>query len=504
MKNIYILNFIVAMVLFSSCADLNQDPESSIDKDNFYQTENDVETAVNGIYSIFKSEGYLTLYNNVLIYIGDMSTDYARAGRSLNNVHSKELSNCAVQPTNDVTNRAWWQSYVGINRANVVIDKLAKNTNLDNSTKERYTNEAKFLRALNYFNLVRLFGSVPLVINDGEGEGQPRTPVDEVYAQIVSDFEAARNLPEEYTGSTGGRPTPEAAVACLSKVYLTWAQTDSEKGKSNRKEFYQKSLDYANHVINSGKYKLIEKFIDLFSVDKKNGSEHIFSIQHSNNENYTGHCPFSTGWSDSEPMLTTTDTIWWSRMDNADQRKEYSWAKTLWNPNTNSYFTYKVPRFRKYIDTINYAKDQFAGRNTNNVYIRYAEILLIKAEVENELNGPTVEAYEAINEVRRRAYRHFPVTQVSKDDLPNGLTQDEFREKLQRERFDEFILEGQRWFDLVRWKILVKTVKPWKPLISERNYLFPIPSDQITLNPNLTQNWGYSGETTGSPYSNYK
>ena len=129
---------------------------------------------------------------------------------------------------------------------------------------------------------------------------------------------------------------------------------------------------------------------------------------------------------------------------------------------------------------------------------------MIKAEAENELNGPTQTAYEAINQVRRRAYRHFPITALSVHDLPAGLNQEEFRKRLQQERFNEFILEGQRWFDLVRWRILVSTVSQEKTGITEKNYLFPIPASQITLNPNLKQNWGYDGETSGSPYAGYK
>ena len=91
-----------------------------------------------------------------------------------------------------------------------------------------------------------------------------------------------------------------------------------------------------------------------------------------------------------------------------------------------------------------------------------------------------------------------------KDFLKYGLTKDEFRNELRKERFDELILEGHRWFDLVRWKILVKTIDVEKKGITKRNYLFPIPDSQITLNPNLTQNWGYSGETSNSPYEAYE
>ena len=144
---------------------------------------------------------------------------------------------------------------------------------------------------------------------------------------------------------------------------------------------------------------------------------------------------------------------------------------------------------------------------------------MIKAEAENELNGPTAEAYDAINQVRKRAYWN-PYTNVQNkpSDGSNlelkGLTQEQFRERLREERRLEFVLEGQRWFDLIRWHILVKYVKANTPTdaetlgtkttkiqnVSKKNYLLPLPQDQIILNPNLEQNWGYSGETGDGPY----
>ena len=151
--------------------------------------------------------------------------------------------------------------------------------------------------------------------------------------------------------------------------------------------------------------------------------------------------------------------------------------------------------------------------------IRYAEILLIKAEAENELNGPTDAAYDAINQVRRRAYwspyLNIQNTPSDGSDLElSGLTQEQFRERLREERRLEFVLEGQRWFDLIRWHILVKYVKSNTPTdeetlgtkttkiqnVSKKNYLLPLPQEQIILNPNLEQNWGYSGESGDGPY----
>jgi hypothetical protein len=308
-------------------------------------------------------------------------------------------------------------------------------------------------------------------------------------------------------------------------VYLEWAQTITEQSKANSKSFYKKSIEYADKVISSGKYKLLDKFIDNWSVDKKNGPEHIFTIEHdrSVNGNVSGHCVFATNWSNSEPVLLATSDKYYEQTDSRDQRRDGSWAKRLYNPNTGTDFVFDIPRFRKYIDSLNYAKPESsgnaAGYSINTTVIRYAEVLLIKAEAENELNGPTAEAYDAINQVRRRAYwsPYDNVQYTPSDGSPlelKGLTQEQFREKLREERRLEFVLEGHRWFDLKRWHILVKYVKVHTPSneeisgtkttkaenVSKKHYYLPLPQDQIILNPNLEQNWGYSGETGNSPY----
>lgn len=501
----------------AACADLDQTSLSSIDKDNFYGSKDDIETAINGIYQEFVVDGFYGMFNNQSIYINDLQTDYVKAGAQTNSAHIRELSNFAVQPTNLFVSYAWEEHYTAINRANVVIDKVSDASWLDEQNKQNYINESRFLRAVMYFNLVRYFGGVPIVLHDGEGEGAPRNSVDEVYEQIVEDFTAAEDLPSDYT-TLSSRASSSAATAFLSKVYLVWAQTSSEKGIANQAEYYQKAITYADKVISSGKYSLLSKFIDNWSVDKKNGAEHIFSIEHDYSvcPNTTGHCTFATNWSDAEPVLLTTDTRYYEETDPLDQRRDGSWAKSLYNPNTGTDFVFSVPRFRKYIDSLNYGNaatsGNTAGQSTNTTLLRYADILLIKAEAENELNGPTAAAYDAINQIRRRAYwsPYFNYQNKPSDgtDLElSGLSQDEFRERLREERKLEFVLEGQRWFDLIRWHILVKYVKANSDEsslkyqnVSKRNYLLPLPSEQITLNPNLEQNWGYSGESGDGPY----
>jgi hypothetical protein len=501
MKKIFFTAILIAPIL-TGCADLEVLPSSSIDKNQFYKTENDALTALNGVYAILTPpSGFYGMYNNQTVYLGDLASEYVKAGANTNSAHIREISNFNISSNNDFMRTGWSEAYTGINRANIVIDKLAESGDeIQAGRKAQFVNEAKFLRALFYFNIVRWWGAVPLVLHDGDGEGQPRTPVDEVYAQIVSDLKDASALSQEYHSE--GRATGGAALATLSKVYLTWAQTDSPEGLAKKDEFYRAAIEYANQVITSANYRLVENVVDNFTVDKKNGVEHIFSVQHANQNNVTGHCTFAMGWSDSEPVLIVNDLKFYEEIDDSDQRKYGSFAKSLWNPNTNSRFTFRVPLFRKYIDTLNFTTTQWGGYNTNNAYIRYAEVLLIKAEAENELNGPTAEAYNAINQVRRRAYRQ-PLDAPSSYDL-SDLTKEQFREKLQAERWLEFVLEGHRWFDLVRWRKLIQTVIPQKPNVEAKHYLYPLPQRQLDLNPNLAQNWGYESSQGENPYRNYE
>jgi hypothetical protein len=177
------------------------------------------------------------MFDNQSIYINDIQTDYVKAGAQTNSAHIREISNFAIQPTNLFVGYAWEEHYTAINRANVVIDKVSEASWLDDAAKQNYINESRFLRALMYFNLVRYFGGVPIVLHDGEGEGAPRNSVDEVYEQIVADFTAAESLPANYT-HLDSKASSLAATALLSKVYLVWAQTSSEKGKANQRDYY--------------------------------------------------------------------------------------------------------------------------------------------------------------------------------------------------------------------------------------------------------------------------
>ena len=510
----YILS---AGLLLSSCTDLDQSSISSIDKDNFYQNESDIKVALNGIYQTLTDGGMNAPWNDELIFLNDLQSEYARRGTA-NSAAITEIGNFAITPTNDFVKTAWLYRYTAINRANILIDKVSGNQQLADNVRNNYVRSAKFLRGLYYFDLVRLFGDVPLVVHDGEGEGEPRTSKDLVYEQIVADLTEAEQITADFP-KLSSEASSQAASGLLSKVYITWAQTDSEYSKVHQSELYQKAIEAANKVITSGKYQLVEKFIDNWSLDKKEGPELIFTVEHKFgvNRNITGHCVFSTGFTNEKlPVIAAINNNLYYEFDAHDQRRDASVTLRLYDPATGKDFDFERLRFRKYIDTLYMANESapyISGQNTSSSVLRYAEVLLVKAEAENELNGPTATAYEALNAIRRRAYWD-PYTNNQNqpaDGTPvelSGLSKEQFRKAIQDERYREFVTEGNRWFDLKRWHILVKTIKEKVPAddlkyknITTRNYYLPVPEDQIVLNPNLEQNWGYAGETSGDPYT---
>jgi hypothetical protein len=510
-KLLYILALSSALL---SCSDsLNVVPLGQLSGSNFPATDGDAIAATNGIY--VPNTGISTS----LAYMIDLTSETTISGENPNSGGGL-LGLIQWDPTNSYVTSVWTALYTGITSANDVIDKLSVSKTITESLKSRLIGEAKFLRAYYYFYAVQFWGEVPLVVHNVDGSGTTRVAIDDVYAQIVSDLEsAATNLPlaANYSTADKGRASKGAAYALLSKVYLVWGQTSDTGGITVRNGKFQKSIAAANNVTG---YQLEENFLDNWAITNKNGKESVFSTQHTLGQvadgsggNHLAHCAFSSGFSNTLPHVVSSDIKFYNAFSDRDQRKNGTYAKTLLNPTTNTIFTFTLPRFRKYIDVTN-ALSSASNRNINRTILRYAEVLLLKAEAINEYNnGPTAEAYEAINQVRRRAFNHFPVTAVSADDLPTSLDYAGFKTKIQDERTFELTYEQNRRLDLVRWKIYVKTLKESgvdpiykKQTVELKNYRFPIPQSQRNINPiGLWQNWGYDGyleaKTGTNPYA---
>ncbi|NQV01992.1 MAG: RagB/SusD family nutrient uptake outer membrane protein [Bacteroidia bacterium] len=479
-KKIFVAGLFAILIIASSCRkQLDLDPHK-IYYDNFYQSQEDALSAINAVYDVL---GQVNMYNSTLWLIQDIGSDDCNARATLNDPNLKEFQSYSIGTNNNYLAGSWRESYLGISRANIVLDKVP-GIDMDSTLKQRILGEAYFLRALFYFNLVRLFGDVPLVLkptsaNLTQEELFPvRAASGKVYEQIANDLAmASGNLPDAYSQlSDKGRATRGAAHGVLSKVDLT--QKDWSAARTG-----------AQTVIESGTYGLWPDYTDNFKEAKVNGIESVFEVQFYSKIT-TENSRIVISGLPSLPavfpagvgiMLPTDDLL--QSFEEGDYRKEATFFDTYWN------YTFD-PHIWKHWDQDAYDPDETGQSGANFQLMRYAEVLLIFAEAENELNGPTGLAYDAINQVRERARNGNP------DVLPDlqGLSQDQFREAVLAERRHEFVNEGQRWYDLVRTNNLIEFVKRAKGTQANpqsHNYLFPIPQREIDLNSKLTQNKGY-------------
>ncbi|CAM3424340.1 RagB/SusD family nutrient uptake outer membrane protein [Flavobacterium chungbukense] len=490
MKKI-IITFLLSAGLLVSCTELEVTPNSFVTEANYFNTQDDAVASVTAVYaSLSLDPGEQSLFGRNLYFLTDMGSDYAAAGVSATNPQVRAMSALTHDATTDRVQVAWRQIYAGINRANVAIDNIPKVTG-NEIVKTRLINEAKFIRGLLYFQAVRLWGGVPIVLHEATSIQlgnlkTNRATAEEVYTQIIKDLTDAESLPATYSAADAGRATSGAAKAILAKVYIT------------RKDWPNTILK-AREVINGGYgYALFEDFQDIFTKTKKNGKEHIFSVQFEPNQAGNGSSGSTfqatsfTGFTATEPADIVSDVaLFYDIYAPGDKRRDVSYAKQLLNPATGTLYTFPKPIFKKYLDLTNLATPGNVA--INFPIIRYADILLSLAEAINEQSGPTAESYELINQVRRRAFGKAITTPDVTVDLI-GLNQTTFRAAIQEERKKEFVQEGQRWFDLVRWGTLVTEVKKVtaKNSVSERNNLYPIPQSERNINPDgLPQNPGY-------------
>jgi hypothetical protein len=483
MKKISILSILIVFAI-SSCNSLEEDPKSFIASNNFYNTTEDAEAAVIAVHNVINSTTH-TLYNRLIQISTEMATDDYEAGPRARNAHVRALSNLTHDASNDRMLELWRQSYDGINRANIAIDNITNNPNLNSQKDKDLINEAKFLRAILYFNLVRWFGDVPIVLHETKNLSSTVLNVSnaletQVYAQIEKDLTDAEKLP--IVQQINGRPTAGAAKSILSKVYLTQKK-------------WQKAAEKSKEVIDSKVYDLFESFADVYNVATKNGKEHIFSAQFKGLSNWNGNMLASASAPTSVPgiagdqadALHTAGGLFESFAEN-DKRKYVTFANKYVSPTDGKTYS-TIPHFYKYFDPTTPASP---GQSSKNIpIIRFAEVLLIYAESLNEYqNGPTAAAYEAIDRVRARA--GIALLSV----VSPALSKDDFREAVFNERRKEFVYEYQRWFDLARRGpdyYVAKLKAAGKTNALPKHVHFPIPQRELDLNPNLKQSldWKY-------------
>lgn len=480
--NIYILT---ALITLSSCeAFLSEDPKSSISSENFFKTQSDALVSINAIYSSIT--GY---YSNSASYIGDVSTEIANLGEGNGGLDVMEYT------TVDGTVRDVWSVlYRTINYANLSMKHIPE-IQMDQAIKERCIAEARFLRALSYFELVKCFGGVPKITEPTVDESNnylPRATSDEIYELIIQDLEHAESVLKNTTEV--GRPTSGAAKAMLAKVYIQrgdWVNT----------------LKKTSEVIQLGIYNLCPNYKDVFDVTKENGIEHIFSIQFKSGDVKGGGSSYTPRFASRNPNIMLHGLIAGSGIAAESKfynsipdhyRKEISIVAEFPSQHypeiTIKGIAQAGPCCMKYWDP-NYGVN-IGGGDTNWIVVRYADVLLMHAEAENEINGPTADAYEKINAVRQRA-RDRNANKIDEPEelieLPNleNLSKEEFREAVAKERAWELCFEGHHRWDLLRTNKFLEVMKESGQEPQEKHLLLPIPFLEIEANPNLTQNPNY-------------
>lgn len=482
-----ICSFIIISCLVASCSKLDLVPEGTYTTGNFYKTDGDANSAIVATYSNLTSS---YIYNQFMEVMQSQGTDDAEwgNGRNTSNTDKTALDKFTYEAGTNLFYQFWSNTYVVINNANTAFDNISGMTSLTPEKKKQYLGEASFIRGLMYFNLVRLFGGVPLKLTATtslQNLELKRSSAEEVYAQVIKDFEfAADNLPATYEAKSVGRATKGAAMTMLVKVYLT------------QKE-YQKAVDEARSVMALNQYSLWPNYADVFLIANENKTESIFEIQYVGGTGNIGssYAGFFRPSFDKRPGFggngdNPVTKNHYDAYPAGDLRRDVNVILYSYTVDPKAPTTIKFPYYvAKYKDPTAINVNS-AG---NNYYItRYADLLLMFAEALHHVSPGDPEAYEAFNKVHRRAYG-LPVNTPSAKDLTPGLSTDQFDDAVLKERRLELAFEGQRRFDLMRMGKLKAAVNAQDPTITilDKHLLFPMPTLEMDTNPLLEQNPGY-------------
>src|SRR5215831_12096595 len=455
-KRMTILALLGALTLGIACDDkkfLTEQPFDYINPQNFYKNSGDALAAINGVYADFINSTGDNYYGRNFVMLVEHPTEMWTSRLSATNERSQP-DVYAIPVSHSYVQSVWASAYDAVNRANSVLDHVPS-IDMDTALKNRIIGEAKFLRALHYFNLVRMFGNVPLKVHETSGLDSlnlPQATPQAVYAQIEQDLkDAITALPpaKSYTGADVGRASRGAAKTLLAKMYLQRAGTGVSAAPATD---WQSALTMARQVQSDADYSLVADYKSLFdfiggTVNERN-SEVIFDVECLRAPGLGGRISSHVAANATAPYLGATtngsfeaESIWFHTFRVDDKRRAATFVFT-WNKNgaaqtwdetktASQGYASETPFPRKFLDI------QMTGtgmEEPNYIVLRYAEVLLMIAEASNEVNGgPGPEAYTAVNAIRTRA--GIPA-------MTPGLSHDLFRDSVFNERRWELSLEG--------------------------------------------------------------
>lgn len=489
-KHNYIKLILMAMLSLAACNDniLEKSNPAQLSSDTFFQTQAQLQAAVNAIYSGLQAN---QLYNREYFFLHDMLSDENAPNSQLEPARRAVLE-YNLAPSNLLIRSVWAGLYRVIHRANLVIANAAKvpANEITDAMRNRLEGEARFLRAWAYFELVSLWGDVPLLTEPAvSSEGSERTPVDVIYNDVIFpdlDFaEQNLGLRSEYNDDDLGRITKGAAQALKGKVHLF---------RGN----YEAARTELEKVILSDEYRLTDRYMDNFLEETENNVESIFEVQFSSSVG-SGN-PWSpdgdgvaeitfrgqeytpiTGWNNVDPSPGLL-----AAFEDGDPRYDYNFYLDGETYN-NGQGTMDLPEpgWQKYSNAYKQgSENQLSGINFR--VIRYADVLLMMAEAENEVNTPG-DAIGYVNQVRARADVNLP-------PLPTPGTKEEMFDIIVNERRVELASEQIRNRDIRRWRRAGKL--DTEPIENYRDThdLLPIPTPEMDNNSALSpedQNPGY-------------
>jgi starch-binding outer membrane protein, SusD/RagB family len=494
MKKLSIL--IVAILVLSSCEDwLKESPRSSITSNNFYVSEADAQAAVNAIYAFLYGPYGKSGYDDMPYAMLELVT-----GQFVNQAQSNisaEFAKLNYSSSSPYVSSWFNSSYQGIEAANIAIANVP-NIKMEEQTKSRLLGEAKFLRAYYYYLLVNIFGDVPIKLKPTSKPGDellPKSSIKEIYETvIVPDLKDAESASLSDTPEGNGRVSKGAAKSLLAKVYLSMAGLPL-----NQNDKYALARDKAAEVINSNWFSLFQTdasltwFNKLNNPDFDNKQEHIFSINYGLTFSESS---FPVFFLPKESTFVRNkyiqfggfypDNSFLNSYDVADLRGKNNqgfYYNSIVVDGTTHNFPWAVYKFfdKNLLDIAPRSGKDFP-------VIRYADILLVYAEAQNEADGsPNAASYNAVKKIRERA--GVPA-------LASGLSKDQFREAVWRERYWELAAESKTWFDMVRtnkaynaptnsFVSLVGYTLPNGAVFQNQNLKFPIPEREVQINPLL-------------------
>jgi len=461
MKKIIFSVLTVALLTTSCEQELIQQPNTNKVADGFYSNESEIEEAVNATYAALQFRGN---YDLGIPSIGEIPAEDAYDETPANDGGNYgELDNNDVIPQNAIIASVWKDSYIGIQRANTVLNRIQDIEYENKDIKDSRIGEMLFIRALMYFNLVRIFGDVPLVVdevrNPQEYFGQTRTPKEEVYSQIISDLESAIDLLADRNETNKMRVVKTAGQALLGKVELTIGN-------------YEMARTHLLAVKNKGIHTLVTAE-EVFASDNELNNEVIFAVQFASGVNGN-----SEG-TDAYRMFNPTGRI----EGNMTGTKGHGVLKA------DFYKLYSETDARKdvyvgvlvsgiaYNNKISIPTTVISDSKSDWIVLRYADVILMLAEIENDLGNPA-EAINYLNQIRERAkIRKYTGTS----------DQNEIFNEIDIQRRLELVWEGHRWFDLLRKGRAQEVLG----IANINKLLMPLPASQIATDSALKQNLGY-------------